>query len=312
MRALSLLIALAANAQYIPPSGGGGGGGSAPGSPSNTLQINNGAGGFAAVASSFNGTILRQGDNQSHGLDDFSVSGSYTGPQPTSAGNAVVYFIRLSSTGTPDSFTWSNTLGEGPTAASITGSNQLLSYGVSIRFSATTGHTLNDSWAVTAGQILISGSRFQPDGSLNLGNWIYQTGQITELYEATSGTHSVTGPNFGSAIMCDASGGNVTLLLPNTDFWADFWFGAWALVVKKVDVTANTCTLVAANSGTIDLSPTYVLTQPYQSVTMSTNSIGFDGWAVISEHQPGVSSSGSVCTITAIDRGLIIAATCTP
>jgi len=84
-------------------------------------------------------------DRQVTGLDDFSVSGTYTGTEPA------YYTIQLTNAASsPDQFKWSKNGGTLSTATNITGGNQTLSDGVQIKFVAIDGHTLNDIWTVTA------------------------------------------------------------------------------------------------------------------------------------------------------------------
>jgi hypothetical protein len=79
------------------------------------------------------------------GLDDFSNGGEYTGDVD------IVYEVEIDGTGTPDTFKWSKD-GEVQTPATINidGSDQALDNGVTIKFNATTGHTLGDKWTFTA------------------------------------------------------------------------------------------------------------------------------------------------------------------
>lgn len=79
------------------------------------------------------------------GIDDMSNGGEFTGNVD------VDYEIVIDATGTPDTFKWSDDGGATYTeGVAITGSNQLLSNGVTIKFNATTGHTLADKWEFTA------------------------------------------------------------------------------------------------------------------------------------------------------------------
>ena len=78
------------------------------------------------------------------GLNDLSVSGAYTDSIERT------YKIEIDGTGTPDTFRWSDDNGATWTVSTvnITGAAQLLNYGISITFGATTGHTLNDAWTI--------------------------------------------------------------------------------------------------------------------------------------------------------------------
>ena len=85
------------------------------------------------------------------GLNDLSVSDHTT----FSNANDKRFEIYIDGTGTPDTFKWRSYVGTIPggtytTGVAITGNAQTLADGVSITFGATTGHTLNDKWCVSA------------------------------------------------------------------------------------------------------------------------------------------------------------------
>lgn len=80
------------------------------------------------------------------GLDDVSSSGVYD-----QDGNAV-FQIKIQATGSPDSFEWRKATSGGYTGpVAMTGSAQLLTNGISILWTNTTGHTLNDEWEMNVG-----------------------------------------------------------------------------------------------------------------------------------------------------------------
>lgn len=77
------------------------------------------------------------------GLSDLTMSGTYT---------ALVnhtYYIKISSTGTPDKFQWKKDTGAYSAEVSIVGGAIALADGVQVTFGATTGHTLGNEWTVT-------------------------------------------------------------------------------------------------------------------------------------------------------------------
>ena len=80
------------------------------------------------------------------GLNDAISSGTFSGTDST-------YTVKIDSVGTPDTFQWRKTTGTVNTAwtagVNITADNTL-SEDVHILFNATTGHTLNDTWTITA------------------------------------------------------------------------------------------------------------------------------------------------------------------
>jgi len=90
-------------------------------------------------------TLSTAASFEGSGLDDCTLSGTYTGT------NISYFVVEIDATGTPDTFRWSNDKGVTWEASgiSITGGVQLLENGVSVTFTATTGHTLNDTWLFT-------------------------------------------------------------------------------------------------------------------------------------------------------------------
>lgn len=100
-------------------------------------------------------TFLQQGDTigesgtsfSGTGLDDGLLVGTYTGTT-----SSKTFYVRIDGTGTPDTFEWSldNFSTTEATDIAITGSDQALADGISVRFAATTGHTSGDTWSGTA------------------------------------------------------------------------------------------------------------------------------------------------------------------
>lgn len=83
------------------------------------------------------------------GLDDGTFKGYFEGTTSTT------YYVRIDSTGTPDTFEWSkdNFSTTEATGVSITGAQQALDNNITIEFAATTGHTSGDVWSGTAAPI---------------------------------------------------------------------------------------------------------------------------------------------------------------
>ncbi len=104
------------------------------------------------------------------GLNDATYGGTYSGTVNRT------YRVEIDATGTPDTFRWSEDGGSTWKASgvSITGSAQTLSYGVTVTFTNTTGHTVGDYWEVSV--TAFSGS---------LGQW--QDAGGTALVEFLSG-----------------------------------------------------------------------------------------------------------------------------
>ncbi|MFC1703058.1 hypothetical protein ACFLZO_01190, partial [Patescibacteria group bacterium] len=76
------------------------------------------------------------------GLDDATSGGTFVGSTGLS------YRVEIDGTGTPDTFRWSDDGGStwDASTVSITGAAQVLNNGVTITFTATTGHTSGDRW----------------------------------------------------------------------------------------------------------------------------------------------------------------------
>lgn len=83
------------------------------------------------------------------GVNDLTVSGPFRG------GVDATYEIEITATGTPDTFRWRKNGGTWVTGIKITGGDQYLRNGVSIKFGATTGHTVADVWTITAAGLYI-------------------------------------------------------------------------------------------------------------------------------------------------------------
>lgn len=83
------------------------------------------------------------------GLNDLTVSGPFTG------GPDATFEIEIDATGTPDTFKWRKNGGAYVTGVRITTGDQYLRNGVSIKFAASTGHTLANKWTITASGLYI-------------------------------------------------------------------------------------------------------------------------------------------------------------
>lgn len=90
-------------------------------------------------------------DHVSPGLNDLSAGGTFTGTVRT-------YFdVEIDDELTPDTFKWRKvtrnsdgvkTIGSWTAGVAVTGAAQTLADGVTVKFSATTGHTEGDAWKV--------------------------------------------------------------------------------------------------------------------------------------------------------------------
>ena len=83
------------------------------------------------------------------GLDDGVLEGYFEGSTTTT------YYVRIDGTGTPDTFEWSkdNFASTEATGVAIDSTAQALDSNITIRFLATTGHTIGDKWVGTAAPI---------------------------------------------------------------------------------------------------------------------------------------------------------------
>tara|TARA_R100000951_G_scaffold33895_1_gene28946 strand:+ start:7336 stop:10401 length:3066 start_codon:yes stop_codon:yes gene_type:complete len=87
------------------------------------------------------------------GLDDAFFAGHFTGTASTN------YYVKIDSVGTPDTFAVStdNFTTTISTGNAITGNEQMIhsADNISVKFGATTGHTLNDTWTGVASPVLV-------------------------------------------------------------------------------------------------------------------------------------------------------------
>lgn len=77
------------------------------------------------------------------GLDDIILSGTFTN------NIAVTYTVTVASSGTPDTFDWSDDQGNSGTGVAMSTSPITLSYGVKVKWGSNTGHTVTDEWTFT-------------------------------------------------------------------------------------------------------------------------------------------------------------------
>ena len=129
------------------------GGGGSPAGSDTQIQYNN-AGAFGADAlftrdvATGNANLAKDTIQQSavtftgSGLDDLQIAPTFSGSTPTT------YTITISSTGTPDTFDWTDGVNSG-TNVPMDVMGNALSNGLVIGFLADTGHTNGDSWSWT-------------------------------------------------------------------------------------------------------------------------------------------------------------------
>jgi len=169
------------------------------------------------------------------GLDDAFFAGHFTGTASTN------YYVKIDSVGTPDTFAVStdNFTTTITTGNAITGSEQMIhsADNISVKFGATTGHTLNDVWTGTAAPINVDTGFFSnrntgtsgvgythmglfydaseskwrlvdeydpvPAGTINTGHSSYATGTIVANLEGNV-TGNITGNVSGNAATASA------------------------------------------------------------------------------------------------------------
>ena len=110
------------------------------------------------------------------GLDDVSVSGEYS-----LAGNAV-FQLKIESVGGTDTFEWrKDSLGEYSAPVTLTGTDQLLQDGISVKWDAITGHTLNDTWEIHVGHEISSDLVLHANDGLIVKGDVIVTGNVRSL-----------------------------------------------------------------------------------------------------------------------------------
>ena len=96
-------------------------------------------------------------------LDDAAISGTFSGSVATTIE------VEIDAEVTPDTFQWRQDAGAWTTGVAITGSAQLLADGISITFSATTGHSFSSKWTITANPTTTNGALYRLDnGNLSI------------------------------------------------------------------------------------------------------------------------------------------------
>ena len=80
---------------------------------------------------------------QGTGLDDASIAGVFTGT------DRATYTIIIDGIGTPDTFKWKKNDGVFTPGVNITGNEQILSDGIGVSFTTTTGHSKGDTWSIS-------------------------------------------------------------------------------------------------------------------------------------------------------------------
>jgi hypothetical protein len=118
------------------------------------------------------------------GLNDMLQNGGYGNYTGTVFGK---YEVTIDATGIPDTFKWRVNGGAYTSGVAITGAAQALSLGVTVTFTATTGHTLNDTWTFYA---FPANTKYLITGGVTGGNL-----KMFFLPDGTS--EALSFPNFG-------------------------------------------------------------------------------------------------------------------
>ncbi|MDB4984768.1 MAG: hypothetical protein JWM20_947 [Patescibacteria group bacterium] len=93
--------------------------------------------------------------------NDATFSGTYTGSHPDD-----VFTVTIDSTGSPDTFSWSDSRGDGSGSnVSITGGSQTLIDGISVQWGSTTGHTMGGGSSGTTELTVGNSPAFQIRGA---------------------------------------------------------------------------------------------------------------------------------------------------
>ena len=119
------------------------------------------------------------------GLNDLSISGTFSDAQNDD------FIVKIDSTGVTDTFQWSQDGGETfISLISITGTAQLLAWGVSITFAATTGHTLGDTWRFKGfNNPIVLGSS---PGKEVLARFNFRNEKASILFKLSSGSMTIS------------------------------------------------------------------------------------------------------------------------
>lgn len=122
------------------------------------------------------------------GLNDMTSAGIYTGT------SSLTYTITLQNSATPDTFTWTDGTTT-VTTVSITGAPQTLSNGVTIKFNATTGHTVGNSWSFT----------INPNSNTT---YVYAIGSTGRFYKIQSNNPNTSTADYDNPVLLTTLGSN--------------------------------------------------------------------------------------------------------
>jgi hypothetical protein len=131
-------------------SGGGGGTGNLNGTYRYAVTYARNSGNYPGESNPIKATI-GSATQTGTGLDDMTVSGTYTGDEEKTIR------VQIDGTGTPDTIKWSDDGGESWRSYTYELSSKMyLPWGIELNWGATTGHTLDDYWEFTAYPCIIT------------------------------------------------------------------------------------------------------------------------------------------------------------
>jgi hypothetical protein len=103
-----------------------------------------------------------------------------------------------------------------------------------------------------------------------IASWSYESPALGVRAPIATKTSNYTITNNDGTIIADASSGNITITLPPAADSSQFIFR-----IKKKDITANTVTVDANASETIDSSSNYVLATVNEAITVQSDGTGW-------------------------------------
>lgn len=129
------------------------------------------------------GTVsIHSNGGGSPSASDVASGGTYTGgPSP------VVYYIKITGNGSPDTFAWSTDNVHYSSNINITGSDQTLEKGVTVNFAATTGHQNTAVYKFTVGADTL---KLHANADIQCsGHVVSENGFLPKVFAADGTTH---------------------------------------------------------------------------------------------------------------------------
>lgn len=184
------------------------------------------------------------------GLNDLSVSGTFTGAAVTN------YIIEITTAGAIDKFTWRKEGGTPSAAIDITATTQDIDVnGLSITFSAVTGHTVGDKWYIRCEKIT---NRFVHLRLRNRG--------VRSTFAASAYEHLTTPVNQYRIFLCLSDGTPVSQYYPRAAVGLDdlsvvsHYNGAKDIITIKISDTTGAADSFVWSKGSGGFSPPIAIT----------------------------------------------------